>query len=79
MWFVIIALLVAAVVVWAIVSRKTTPAQPNKEAVMAKMNVEPSSSYEQKTNHFPMTEVDMGPLSGSESPYRVNLYQAHMV
>ena len=45
---------------------------------MAQMNAEPASSYAQKTNHYPMTPVDMGPIPGFETPFRVNMFQAYM-
>lgn len=77
MWTALLAILVAGIVVWIIVS-KTTPAQPKRETVMAKMDLEPASSYAQKTNHFPMEPVDMGPIAGFETPFRVNVWQAHM-
>jgi hypothetical protein len=77
MWTALLAILVAGVVVWIIVA-KISPAAPKKEAVMAQMNLEPASSYEQKTNHYPMQPVDMGPIAGFETPFRVNAWQAHM-
>lgn len=39
----------------------------------------PSSSYEQKTNHFPMPNYSMGPIQGSESPYKVNQWMSYIV
>jgi hypothetical protein len=76
MWTALIALLVAAVVVWIIVSRPT-PSQPKREERMEQLNSEPASSYEQKTNHFQMNPVDMGPPVGTETPFRVNMYQSY--
>jgi hypothetical protein len=77
MWTALLAILLAAVIVWVIV-QGTTPASPKREAVMTAMNLEPASSYEQKTNHFPMQPVEMGPISGFETPFRVNAYNAYM-
>lgn len=51
---------------------------PTREEKMVIMDLTPASSYEQKTNHFQMTPVDMGPISGTETLFRVNLYNAHM-
>ena len=39
MWTALLAILVAGIVVWIIVS-KTTPAQPKRETIMAKMDLE---------------------------------------
>lgn len=39
----------------------------------------PSSSYEQKTNHFPKTPYSLGPIQGSESPYQVNQWASYQV
>jgi len=39
----------------------------------------PSSSYEQKTNHFNMPSYDAGPIEGHETPFRVNQYNSYEV
>jgi hypothetical protein len=39
----------------------------------------PSSSYEQKTNHFPRPSYEMGPIQGSESPFQVNQWLSYQV
>jgi hypothetical protein len=39
----------------------------------------PSSSYEQKTNHFPMPSYSLGPIQGSETPYQVNQWLSYEV
>lgn len=36
------------------------------------------SSYAQRTNHFPPASVDMGPIHGYESPFRVNQFMAYI-
>lgn len=38
-----------------------------------------ASSYEQKTNHFPRDSYDLGPIQGSESPYKVNQWLSYEV
>jgi hypothetical protein len=38
-----------------------------------------ASSYEQKTNHFPREPYDLGPIQGSESPYKVNQWLSYQV
>ena len=39
----------------------------------------PSSSYDQKTNHFPRPSYDLGPIQGSESPFQVNQWLSYQV
>jgi len=39
----------------------------------------PSSSYEQKTNHFPQPSYSLGPIQGSPSPYKVNQWNSYQV
>ena len=39
----------------------------------------PSSSYEQKTNHFPKPSYDLGPIQGDVSPYQVNQWLSFQV
>lgn len=77
MWAVIF-LVLAVALVSSILIRRTPNVAVSPEARMVGLNLEPGSSYEQKTNHFQMTPVDMGPVSGSETPFRVNLYNAYM-
>lgn len=50
----------------------------SRESVMYKLNAEAGSSYAQKTNHLESAPVEMGPISGFESPFRVNMYQAYI-
>ena len=38
-----------------------------------------TSSYEQTTNHFKMPSYDLGPIQGSESPFRVNQFLSYQV
>ena len=79
MWFPIVMLLLAgAIITLVVLQYKGRSEPPSREALMVAMNVEPASSYAQKTNHLPHVPVDMGPVPGRETPFRVNLYQAHM-
>ena len=39
----------------------------------------PSSSYDQKTNHFDMPSYNPGPIEGHETPYRVNQWSSYEV
>lgn len=78
MWPVVF-LVIAVVALVFILMAKSRPAPPqSRETKMVALNVEPGSSYQQKTNHYEMTPVDMGPISGNESPFRVNLYNAYI-
>ena len=38
-----------------------------------------SSSYEQKTNHAIPTAYDKDPIPGVQTPFRVNMFNSHMV
>ena len=77
MWTALLALFVAAIVAFVSVYASPT-SSPRKETIMAQMDAEPASSYAQKTNHHPTTPVDMGPIAGFETPFRVNMFKAYM-
>lgn len=38
-----------------------------------------TSSYAQQTNHFQMTPSPAEPISGQETPFRVNMFNSHMI
>ena len=77
MWTIVFLVLALAIVYW-VVSRKTAHPPEKREAKMIALDLEPASSYAQKTNHFPATPVDMGPIAGFETPFRVNMFNAYM-
>lgn len=77
MWTIVFLVVAIATVFW-VLTRKVQPPPPNREAKMAALDLEPGSSYSQKTNHFPQTPVDMGPIAGFETPFRVNMFNAYM-
>ena len=77
MWTILFLVAAAFVVLWVVSSQRATVSVKSEDRMVA-LNLEPGSSYEQRTNHFQMTPVDMGPISGSETPFRVNLYNAYM-
>jgi hypothetical protein len=77
MWTIVFLVLALAVVYW-VVSQKSAPPPEKREAKMIALDLEPASSYVQKTNHFPATPVDMGPIAGFETPFRVNMFNAYM-
>lgn len=39
----------------------------------------PSSSYDQKTNHFNMPTYNSGPIEGNETPFKVNQWNSYQV
>ena len=75
MWIALATLAAIILLLIAVLPRRHAT---TREEVMTLMNLESASSYEQKTNHLQMAEVNMGPIAGSESPYRVNLHQAYI-
>ena len=79
MWTILFLVLALVVVFW-VVSQKM-PAHPppeKREARMMALDLEPASSYAQKTNHYPATPVDMGTIPGFETPFRVNMFNSYM-
>lgn len=74
MWVALAILVAVIILLIAILPRRSAT---SREEVMTVMNLESASSYEQKTNHLPMTEVNMGPIAGTETPYRVNMHQSY--
>lgn len=38
-----------------------------------------TSSYNQETNHFQMTPGPVEPVEGKQTPFRVNMFNSHMV
>ena len=78
MLFPVIMLLIAVVIVTGVVLHSKVRTVPTREEHMIAMDLTPASSYDQVTNHLPATPVDMGPISGTETPFRVNAYNAYM-
>lgn len=37
-----------------------------------------TSSYNQETNHFPKVHGPVEPIEGTETPFRVNMYNSYM-
>jgi len=73
----LLAIFVAVIVVLVIVYKFPSSVSTSRDADMVKMNTEPASSYEQKTNHYQMTPVEMGPITGFETPFRVNMFNSY--
>jgi hypothetical protein len=78
MLFPVIMLLLAVAIVTVVILHLKVRTNPTREQNMVAMDLTPASSYEQTTNHLQSTPVDMGPLDGTETPHRVNLYKAYM-
>ena len=76
MWSLLLSSIAILLILWFAISR--TSVAPTKEQRMHTMDAVPASSFMQETNHLQSSKVDMGPLSGFESPFRVNLYQAYI-
>jgi len=74
---IIFLVLAVASVLW-VLTQMVNSSQPTREQKMVEMDLQPASSYQQKTNHFQMTPVNFGAVSGFETPFRVNMYQAYM-
>lgn len=74
-------LFVAALLVLGfVVMKQTERFQPeflDKKQVARTVSVE-DSSYEQMTNHMSHAPYSMGPIEGTQSPFRVNQYTAHI-
>ena len=76
MWNIFFMSVAVLLLLWFLFSRTTAPV--SKEQRMHKMDAVSASSFEQKTNHLEVSKVDMGPIAGFESPFRVNMYQAYI-
>lgn len=76
MWTVLIPAVAILLILWFTISQTTSA--PSKEQRMNQMDAVSASSYEQTTNHLQSSKLDMGPISGFESPFRVNLYQSYI-
>jgi hypothetical protein len=74
---IIFLVLAVASVLW-VLTQMVNSSQPTREQKMVEMDLQPASSYRQTTNHFQMTPVNFGAVSGFETPFRVNMYQAYM-
>lgn len=77
MWTIIFLLIAIAVLFWVLYQGMQSP-PPTRETNMIALDLEPGSSYAQKTNHFPATPVNFGEIDGFETPFRVNMFKAYM-
>jgi hypothetical protein len=65
---------VVAGLVYVLSSHRSKP-----EHLSAIDQSKPSSSYDQKTNHFTMPSYDAGPIEGHETPFKVNQWNSYQV
>jgi len=77
----ILAILVAAVLLWFVIQRVSEPFVPEflDQSNVKRTAERSTSSYDQETNHFKMTPSPQEPIQGSETPFRVNMYNSYMV
>ena len=73
-----LSVLVVAVLILLFVVARGSPARKTEEVAGIDQS-KPSSSYEQKTNHFPMPSYDLGPIRGDVSPFQVNQWLSYQV
>jgi hypothetical protein len=73
--------LVALVVLGLIVFKTTEKFQPEflDRTQIAKTIAVEDSSFDQRTNHMDPAPFSLGPLQGTETPFRVNQYTSYMV
>lgn len=73
-----LALLLAVFAIWYVLYKPTEGFRSEiLDTGNTKRTTETSqSSYNQETNHFPKVPSDLGQISGYETPFRVNMYNA---
>ena len=71
-----LAIIVALVVLLLAMNPKIQ--NTSRDGQLRRMNLETSSSYQQRTNHAEPEGAIMPPVVGVESKYRVNLHQAYI-
>ncbi len=77
-----IVVVIGLLLVWYLSTRKTqeTFAAEFVDMTNVKRTADTSSSsYEQRTNHVIPTPVQMGPIPGLETPFRVNMHNSYQV
>jgi hypothetical protein len=73
-----LAVMAVAVIVLLYVLSRGSPRVETMELAGIDQS-KPSSSYEQKTNHYPRPSYEMGPIQGSPSPFQVNQWLSYQV
>ena len=75
-----LAILVAGGVLWYVMRSKRENFVPEflDQGNVKRTSETRASSYEQRTNHFPMKESDHDAVHGIETPFRVNMYNSYI-
>jgi hypothetical protein len=73
----VIALLVIGLVLQKFMTERFQPEFLDRTQIAKTIAVE-DSSYDQRTNHMDPSPFSMGPISGMQTPFRVNAYTAYV-
>jgi hypothetical protein len=73
----VIALIVVGYVLKMFMVEKFQPEFLDRTQITKTIAAE-DSSYDQHTNHMNPAPVSMGPIAGSQTPFRVNAYTAYV-
>jgi hypothetical protein len=73
----VIALLVIGLVLQKFITERFQPEFLDRTQIAKTIAVE-DSSYDQHTNHMDPSPFSMGPISGMQTPFRVNAYTAYV-
>jgi hypothetical protein len=73
----VVALLVAGFVLKKFMTERFQPEFLDRKQI-AKTLAASDSSYQQTTNHMEPAPFSLGPIVGSETPFRVNQYTAYV-
>jgi len=72
-------MLVAGIVVYAIITREHYVPEFLEQSNVARTKELSNSSYRQETNHVkPEGRFELPPLQGTESPFRVNIWDSYI-
>ena len=76
-----VAVLAGILIVWFVVNRVSEPFVPEflDQGNVKRTADRAVSSYDQETNHFKMSPNLQEPIQGTETPFRVNMYNSHMI
>jgi hypothetical protein len=77
-WLLLVAaLLVIGFVLQKFMKERFQPEFLDRTQIAKTIAVE-DSSYDQRTNHMDPSPFSMGPISGMQTPFRVNAYTAYV-
>jgi len=80
MKLILIGIIIGALAVWYLVTRSRESFVPEflEQSSVRKTASMASSSYKQDTNHFTPAPGPNVPIQGTESPFRVNMFNAYI-